>query len=115
LRADANAGFKYEETTDAFLYRSKRRVRVAKVCGIPKVRASLVGHFDSDAKITEDRLGDSLRFLFCGLTEVRRIKVKNVVVLDPRLRSQAGLDVPYRLKKTPGDKPRIWQIKEAPP
>jgi hypothetical protein len=70
LRADTNAGFKHEKATDSFLCRPKRRVRVAKVRGIPEMDAGLVGYFDRDAKIAQRRLGERLSFCFRGLGEI---------------------------------------------
>src|SRR5262245_65360067 len=85
LRADANAGFTHKKTTDPFLCGLERRVRVAEVRGIPEADASLVGHFNGDPEIVEDRSGASLSFHFRSLAEVRWIEIEDVVVLDPRL------------------------------
>jgi hypothetical protein len=70
LRANTNAGFTHEEATDPFLCGRERGVRVAEVSGIPEVDASLIGHFNGDAKIVEGRVGESLSFCFRGLAEI---------------------------------------------
>ena len=70
---------------------------------------------DGDTEIAEDRCGVRLDLRFCGLAEVGRIAVEDVVILDPRLRGETGLKVPHRLEQASGDKPRIRQIEEVPP
>ena len=105
MRANANAGFTHEKATDPFLCAGERRIGVTEVRGIPEVDTSLVGHLNGDAEIVEDPRCRSLRFCFRSLAEIRGIKVKDVVVLDPRLRPQTGLKIPHGLKKASGDKP----------